>query len=653
MDYLDDLPKRDRNHVYDTQAKIAFEAFIQSSRTVIRQWSDENDYGTDYQLEVVSDGMATNVRLQVQLKGTTASLNADGSVSISVKRANLNYLLMHPGSFYVCFHIPSQSLKLCSAQNVFDKYQKKSSDWQLQETITVNFIDTLTDERLLKLASLTRLSALTARNRRISHMDLAEGDDIDYARKLRPTIEVSEDADIASKQLFDLYSRRQTEVISASYDRFRIALGENHPAMMFSYFAEIDLANANKPFERSRVEAGIIKMKSALISKMQDPAKMHYSIGNGHVALDEFSEALVEYQTALELAKPKNDAELISMIYKNMGGSYTALENECLAVDCYHQALSYNPHLAEAHFALGLYYHHTGQYEQALEHLDKTVFSSDTQGQVIDLLGWRISTLFNLGESRSAFREITSLLGHTDKARWIWPWCMKMVASFGRKSTTDAKLSLSFWERYLCQNPDSSDGKRELLLAKLYLHNRDIDIGDTYTQFRTKLISHIKEVEPDEAAALLWDGLGHWAEDENEDDDAVQFFRKAYDIQKGDYGLCLANSLNNQRKYEETIKVMLEYTKKCPEDPEGWYLLAASYDLLGQLEECIDPYQRCLLLNPAHELAWFNLGGVYFNSGNLQEARRIWKQAVRKFPAHELTQKLYTDIPFILMNDPN
>lgn len=68
MNYLDDLPKRDQNHVHDTMAKTAFEAFIASSGVVLKQSSDDNDYGTDYQLEIMHDGMATNVRLQVQLK---------------------------------------------------------------------------------------------------------------------------------------------------------------------------------------------------------------------------------------------------------------------------------------------------------------------------------------------------------------------------------------------------------------------------------------------------------------------------------------------------------------------------------------------------------------------------------------------------------
>lgn len=72
MNCLDDLPKRDQNHVHDTMAKTAFEAFIASSGVVLKQSSDDNDYGTDYQLEIMHDGMATNVRLQVQLKGTAA-----------------------------------------------------------------------------------------------------------------------------------------------------------------------------------------------------------------------------------------------------------------------------------------------------------------------------------------------------------------------------------------------------------------------------------------------------------------------------------------------------------------------------------------------------------------------------------------------------
>ncbi|MGK3194176.1 tetratricopeptide repeat protein, partial [Enterobacter soli] len=86
--------------------------------------------------------------------------------------------------------------------------------------------------------------------------------------------------------------------------------------------------------------------------------------------------------------------------------------------------------------------------------------------------------------------------------------------------------------------------------------------------------------------------------------------------------------------------------------PQGWYRLASTYDLMGQLEKCIEPYLHSLSLNVDNDHAWFNLGGAFFNMGNYPEARRVWKEAVSRFPDHELTAKIRADIPFILTDEP-
>lgn len=651
MNCLDDLPKRDQNHVHDTMAKTAFEAFIASSGVVLKQSSDDNDYGTDYQLEIMHDGMATNVRLQVQLKGTAAGFNTDGSVSISVKRSNLNYLLMSPGSLYVCLHIPTNTLKVTSAQSVLTRYQNMGPSWQSQKSVTVNFAEDLTIQHLIKITSLARLSALDARNRRVAHRKMNENDMVDHVRELLTVYEVADDTASAVHQLINLYKSNQTEVISAAYERFKTVLGEEHPAMMFCYMAEIDLASANKIFDRQRVELGILKLKAYSLADGADRAGLHYSIGNGFAALNDFNEALEEYKIACELNNQNSDNELMAMIIKNMGGTYAALENENQAVECYLQALKNNPYLAEAHYALGLYYHNTGQFEKALEQLDKIVFSSDTQGNLIDLQGWRISALFNVGEGRSAFREINALLSQADKAQWIWPWCLKIVSQFGRESIENAKLSLTFWESALRHSPENPLAQRELLLAIIYLRNRNIIVHKTYLQFKNDLEACANKIGSD-AASVLWDLLGHWAEDEELADEAILCFEKAYSLQKGDYGLCLSIALNKKHRYEESKNLMKIYTLAFPNDDQGWYRLASTYDLMGQLEKCIEPYLHSLSLNVDNDHAWFNLGGAFFNMGNYPEARRVWKEAVSRFPDHELTAKIRADIPFILIDEP-
>jgi hypothetical protein len=62
---------------------------------------------------------ATNVRVHVQLKGTERELNADGSLSVEVRRTNLNYLLMQGYSCYACYHVPTGSLRICPPKASF------------------------------------------------------------------------------------------------------------------------------------------------------------------------------------------------------------------------------------------------------------------------------------------------------------------------------------------------------------------------------------------------------------------------------------------------------------------------------------------------------------------------------------------------------
>lgn len=98
MDPFDELPQRDRNHEIEDEAIAAFQMRLTESGAFILQASDRKDYGTDCQIEVMADGQATNVRVHVQLKGTANALNADGSLSVELRRTNLNYLLMQPAA---------------------------------------------------------------------------------------------------------------------------------------------------------------------------------------------------------------------------------------------------------------------------------------------------------------------------------------------------------------------------------------------------------------------------------------------------------------------------------------------------------------------------------------------------------------------------
>lgn len=651
LDHLDDLPKRDPNHVSEEKAEAAFQVRLTESGRFILQRADRKDYGTDCEIEVSEDGQATNVRIHVQLKGTERSLNADGSLSIEVSRSNLNYLLMHPHSFYAAYHIPTASLRVCLAETVLRQYEHAGKDWTQQQSLTINFTDDLTVERLDRLAALARSAARTARNRRVEQTRTAPGDLANLLRRGVPDVHVPDDPDMARQLLEQLYSQDADEVISAAFDRFAAVLGAGKEAMGMAYMAEVNLGMAGLSPARARIEEAVEHFRAQLDLGRYQQGSLHYTIGNAFSALGQEEDAKVAYEAALADPAFANSPDLASQGHKNLGTSYERLGDEKRAVEHYREALRLNPHLPEAHNALAQFYVRQGQWKEALEHLDQAVFTDPARAKAAGVAGWRANVLFNMGEGRAAFREINGLLTHAESEPWIWPFFARLVASFGRTTKGNARQALGFWQRYVGAHPESSSGHRELLLAIFYLRTEGEDIGRTYAEFRDEFDQKIEHVDGKDEAAFLWDRLGHWAQDEGDWGEAERCFRKAYDLASGHYGYCLGTALNFLGRFKESLPILRGQAESIQPDAMSWFQLGVAYGDLGQSTKATEAYERALALDPDYALAMFNLGGVHWNSGEKMEALRIWKAAIDRFPDHELAAKLQRDMPNFFPSD--
>lgn len=251
LGHLDDLPKRDANHVAEERAETAFQGRLTASGRFILQRADRKDYGTDCEVEVVDQEQATNVRVHVQLKGTERPLNTDGSLSIEVSRSNLNYLLMHPHSFYAAYHIPTSSLRICLAETVLHQYERAGKNWTHQQSLTVNFTDELTNARLDRLATLARFAARAARDRRVEQTRAAPGDVAGLVRRGIPDIHVPDDPTVAGQLLAHLYNQDADVMISAAFDRFAAVLGVGNEAMGPAYMAEVNRKRRLSPTYRA------------------------------------------------------------------------------------------------------------------------------------------------------------------------------------------------------------------------------------------------------------------------------------------------------------------------------------------------------------------------------------------------------------------
>ncbi len=178
----------------------------------------------------------------------------------------------------------------------------------------------------------------------------------------------------------------------------------------------------------------------------------------------------------------------------------------------------------------------------------------------------------------------------------------------------------------------------ERLLTNLYLRQQGDDIG-SYAAFRSEFDQHIGQVDVEDTA-LLWDRLGHWAQDEENWEEAERCYRKAYELQGGHYGYCLGTALNFLGRYEESRPILIEQAEHLQPDAMSWFQLGVANGNSGRSAEAIAAYEKAITLDPDYDFAMFNLGGVYWNDGDLIAATRVWRQAIEKFPDHTLATEV-------------
>src|SRR5712691_3811007 len=164
---LGPLPKSGRNRelqelsVRALHAALPVDAFLSHDERI-------HDYGVDLSLELLISGSATNMRAQVQMKGTESlTENSDGSISLPVKASNLNYLLSGPSPLYILYREPQHELRYVWAFDEERRIATEKPAWKGQDWVTLRFL------RLLDLSGLADVHELVQRDARL-HRQLTE-----------------------------------------------------------------------------------------------------------------------------------------------------------------------------------------------------------------------------------------------------------------------------------------------------------------------------------------------------------------------------------------------------------------------------------------------------------------------------------------------
>ena len=647
MSHLDDLPKRDLNRQIQEQSETAFQTAMSECGEFVVQSEDKYDYGTDYEIEASDAGLMTNVRVHVQLKGTARARNVDGSVSLSIERANLNYLLMQPCSIFVCCHIPSKQLSVRSAEDVVREYEHSGKPWSNQKTVTVRFKDDFDLDFQRTLKEYAVASAKGARDHRLYFATQPPVDISSYPEEGEIDLPVPPNQEQAKEMLAELHKRGHDSTISRSFGKFRAILGPSNEKLMHAYMAEINLGVNGRECNRSRIVEGIEVILGAVNGDDFPPGTLLYCVGNGWFALEEYEKARDAYNSALFLIDQADvNSDISAQCCKNLGSVLEKLNKPDVAHAFYTQALELDPGLAEAHFALALSYNReNADLDRALEHLDAIVWPADSAGSLPSVQGWRAEILFKQGKIKEAFRDIHGLMSGRAREAWVSPWCARLVATYGRSSIDAAQRSVQFWDIYLKRFTDDVLAQRERLLCVYFIHAKGGWTGYDHMEFKQTVADVVASGVPN--PAFLWDRAGHWAQDEEDWSEAENCYRNAFDLSPTEYGYCLGTALNFLGRYEEALPILLPQAQKHQPDELSWFQVAVARNGTGDIEGCINAYKRALQLDKNYDLAWFNLGGVYWNSQNKADAIATWTEAIRRFPTHQLSSRLQRDFPIL------
>lgn len=586
---LNDFPIRDANSELAVKAEAVFEDAVVNAGQFVVQQRDRRDYGTDFQIEAKHSGRMTNFRVHAQLKGTDKTANKDGSISISVDRTNLNYMLSQPNSIYVCYHDLSQKLLVRSAEDAFRDAEHGCEEWRSQKTLTIRFRTQFDAKFQSGHRARTFATSATQRDERLNWIVTQPAGFPEEVATNVPTIVVPAVPADAFEALQSLYQRGHDEVISKAFDQFFACFDLDDPRLTYAYLFEINLAMRRKRFDRERVSAAIEFMKK---SRPDDGPDALYCRANGHSALGQANEAKKLYKDAI-LKTADDNPHLAAQCWKNLGSELEHEGDHSQARRCYEQAVKLSPDLMEAHMALAISHRDAGDLNAALHHFDHVMWAVNDVASTLVARGHRLDVYFRLGMAEKAFDDILVLLPHGDRHLWIFDWCAQLVYNYARTNDSSISRAIQFWNAYLRIRPMDRNAQKERLLCLVHakMHGQPVPLD--YEQYVADVVAYLA-VDSTEAAHL-WDCVGHWAQEDGEWEEAEQQYRKAYSLEPDRYGYCLGTALNFLNRFKEALPILLDQAITHLPDAQSWFQVATAQEGIGDILACKDSYQRALV----------------------------------------------------------
>lgn len=124
-----------------------------------------------------------------------------------------------------------------------------------------------------------------------------------------------------------------------------------------------------------------IVLLNGMVEDGTKDARVHFFLGNAHYALNEYDEAIAQFEIAVKLKEDYSKA------WVNMGIVHDANRNRRAARDAYIRAIELNPEDVLAHCHLGFNYQSAGENEKAMGYYQKALSIDPNSAQAHYNLG--------------------------------------------------------------------------------------------------------------------------------------------------------------------------------------------------------------------------------------------------------------------------
>ncbi|WP_147296588.1 tetratricopeptide repeat protein [Flagellimonas nanhaiensis] len=412
--------------------------------------------------------------------------------------------------------------------------------------------------------------------------------------------------------------------------------------------------------------------RDSLAGFAADPAKLRSlqfnEKGNSYHRTQEYDQAIFYYQQAA------NENPTDPVLYRNLGGSFTAKKDDLGAIQAYLKAILLDEYDANTYNDMGCCYVRQNRFQDAIEVFEKAKALDPNNNYYKQNLDYakeqsqlspeqvgahkRATELNQTGTDLFSQAKYQEALGYYQQALALNP--KDSVISF---NLGNALFSLGRYEEcfsYLQKSLDLDPNNVNTLNL----------LGNCYTKTKrfSEAISIFQRALAIKEDADVYNNLGSCYFSNHEYVPAAEFFQKACDLdsenevykanvqiaksnQKIYHGLdpekireivainTQAMDAYNQKNFSTAVSLFARYLEELPNDPIGNYNLATAYHAQQDYETSVSYYQKALELDPKYADAADALGNAFRDKGDFKNARLSYEQALKINPSHVAANK--------------